>query len=122
MHWPAPLVATEPEPDRGPVMVQLEYHVDPQKLKQFLAIMPSYRQIRRRDGAFYWWLFRDIADSARFVECFLVESWLEHLRQHERVTVADRQVQDELKRCLVGEGQPRLAHYLAESIPRKQHV
>lgn len=122
MHWPAPLVATEPEPDRGPVMVQLEYHVDPQKLEQFLAIMPSYRQMRRRDGAFYWELFRDIADPARFVECFLVESWLEHLRQHERVTVADRQVQDELKRCLVGEGQPRLAHYLAESIPRKQRV
>jgi hypothetical protein len=122
MHWPAPLVATEPEPDRGPVMVQLEYHVDPQKLEQFLAIMPSYRQMRRRDGAFYWGLFRDIADPARFVECFLVESWLEHLRQHERVTVADRQVQDELKRCLVGEGQPRLAHYLAESIPRKQRV
>jgi len=29
----------------------------------------------------------------RFVEWFLVESWAEHLRQHERVTIDDREVE-----------------------------
>ena len=39
-----------------------------------------------------WELFNDIDDPGRMVECFMVESWIEHLRQHEQVTVADRDV------------------------------
>ena len=38
-----------------------------------------------------WELFTDTEDPEHIVECFMVESWLEHLRQHERVTVADRE-------------------------------
>ena len=39
-------------------------------------------------------LFVDVTDPGRYLEEFLVESWLEHLRQHERVTVSDREVQE----------------------------
>ena len=120
MHWPAPLVAKEPEMDQGPVMIQLEYRVDAAHTERFLSLMQAYREMRRRDGAFFWELFRDAAEPSRFVECFMVESWLEHLRQHERVTVADRMIQEELKRCLLGEDYPRVSHYLAEPLPRTQ--
>ena len=61
------------------------------------------RRIRRRDGAFMWELFSDIEQPDRMVECFMVESWLEHLRQHERATVADREV--DRKGTLVPSGQ-----------------
>lgn len=118
MHWPAPLVAKEPEMDQGPAMIQLEYRVDTANAERFLGLMQAYRQMRRRDGAFYWELFRDMGDPSRFVECFMVESWLEHLRQHERVTVADRKIQEELKRYLLSEDYPRISHYLAEPLPR----
>ncbi len=81
------------EIDRGPVMVTVKYHIDPARADKFARIMHhQMRRIRRRDGAFMWELFKDIDDPDRIVECFMVESWIEHLRQHERVTIADSEV------------------------------
>jgi hypothetical protein len=54
----------------------------------FLAALEKLARERRRDGAYSWGVFEDAADHGRMVETFLVESWLEHLRQHERVTSA----------------------------------
>jgi len=42
----------------------------------------------------------------------MVESWLEHLRQHERVTNADRVVQDALHRFLLARP-PKVTHFIA---------
>ena len=93
MDWAAPVLAETPEPDSGPVMVTIEYRVRPDKRSEFVAAMQAVREMRRRNGAYFWELFHDSADPARFVECFMDESWLEHLRQHERVSVADREIQ-----------------------------
>ena len=49
-------------------------------------------------GAFAWGVFEDTADEMRYVETFMVESWLEHLRQHERVTEADRTREETVRR------------------------
>ena len=57
-------------------------------------------------------MFEDAADPARFVETFLVESWLEHMRQHQRVTNADRVLQNEVQRFQI-EGEPKVAHMIA---------
>jgi MFS family permease/quinol monooxygenase YgiN len=113
MHWPAPLVNQEPEPDQGPVLVTLEYRIDPANRQKFLDLMQELRRIRRRDGAFFWELFHDTANPERFLECFMLESWLEHLRQHERVTVVDRQLQEQVKQCLADPTGPQVAHYVA---------
>jgi hypothetical protein len=48
-----------------------------------------------RDGAFQWELYRDPADE-RMVEAFLVASWSEHLRQHKRATLADKEEEDRI--------------------------
>jgi hypothetical protein len=68
---------------------------------------------RRRHGATYWHVFVDAEDPARFVEVFIVASWLEHLRQHERVTVADRDVEEIARSFHVGEGPPLVSHFLS---------
>ena len=47
------------------------------------------------------------------VETFLVESWLEHLRQHERVTQADRQLEEQLQAMLRSE--PEVTHLIRAS-------
>ena len=40
-----------------------------------------------------------------------MESWLEHLRQHERVTNADRELQEHVQRFL--EDTPKVSHLIA---------
>lgn len=118
VHWPAPTVAEPIAGDQGPVVVTVEYHVDPAKTRHFQRIMKRVRRIRRRDGAFNWALLRDTAHAGRFTEMFVVESWLEHLRQHERVTVADRAVLDRAKTFHVGESPPRVTHFIAQTLTR----
>ncbi len=76
--------------------------------------MQAVREMRRRNGAYFWELFHDSADPTRFVECFMDESWLEHLRQHERVSVADREIQRRAKQFLVEGATTRSQHWLAD--------
>lgn len=113
MHWPTPLWSDELELDRGPVMVTVEYQIDPANAVEFARAMHHMRRIRRRDGAFMWELFNDVEAPGRMVETFMVESWIEHLRQHERVTVADRDVSERVRRFHVGSEPPRVTHLVA---------
>jgi hypothetical protein len=92
--------------------VTVEYRVDPKHRADFLAALEKLGRERRRDGAYAWGIFEDAAEEGRFVETFLVGSWLEHLRQHERVTNADRLLQDEIERLLIGE-KPKTTHLIA---------
>ena len=112
--WPAPLLAETPEPDSGPIMVTIEYRVQPDKRAEFVAAMQGVREMRRRNGAYFWELFHESSDPAHFVECFMDESWLEHLRQHERVSVADREIQQRAKQYLVEGTSTRSRHLLAD--------
>ena len=58
-----------------------------------------------------WGVFEDLAREGHFVETFLLDSWLEHLRQHERVTNADRIVQDAAQQFHI-DGIPKVTHLL----------
>jgi MFS family permease len=112
MHWPAPILAIDAEPDRGPVLVTIEYRIDPEKSDAFLTAIRDLAQQRRRDGAYAWDVFEDAAEKGRFLETFMIASWLEHLRQHQRVTNADRIAQD-----IVGQfdaaAEPKVTHFIA---------
>jgi len=112
MHWPAPITDREVDEDQGPVMVTVEYRIDSRSRKQFLTALDRLAQERRRDGAYAWGVFEDAAEEGRMVETFLVESWIEHLRQHERVTNADRLVQDAVDRFHI-HGAPKVTHLIA---------
>src|SRR6202163_2425693 len=114
LDWPEPVLAETPEPDSGPVMVTIEYRVQPAKRAQFVAAMQAVREMRRRNGAYFWELFHDSADTARFVECFMDESWIEHLRQHERASVSDREIRERAKRFMVEGESTRSQHWLAD--------
>ena len=109
MHWPVPVVTHEIERDRGPVLVSVNYRLAADKDRgAFLGAMQRLAHERRRDGAYAWDLFEDTAAKGAFVESFLVESWIEHLRQHQRVTHADRLLQQQIHRLL--ERAPVLRH------------
>lgn len=118
LHWPQPLIVIEPELERGPVLVTIEYRIDPQRTKEFAQALEDLRFIRRRDGAFYWGLYQDMAEPSRYVETFMVESWAEHLRQHERITVTDRAIQERAQSFHCLPEPPVVSHLLAHSEPR----
>jgi MFS family permease len=113
MDWPLPLLAETPEPD-VPVMVTIVYRVRAPQRAEFVAAMQDVREMRRRNGAYFWQLFHDSEDPTRFIECFMDESWEEHLRQHERVSVSDREIQRRAKQYLVEGATTRSSHWLAD--------
>jgi hypothetical protein len=112
LHWPEPTVGHEIDREHGPVAVTVEYRIDPAKADEFTAAARKLRSERLRDGALDWHLLMDIADPAPRVEFFVVESWLEHLRQHERVTVADKELQAHVNSFHAGPEPPRVSHFL----------
>jgi MFS family permease/quinol monooxygenase YgiN len=112
MHWPAPITAQDIARDRGPVLVTVEYRIRPQDRDAFLDAMAKLEHERRRDGAYAWGVFEDAAEEGRMVETFLIESWMEHLRQHERVTEADRLLQEAIQRFQISAA-PKVTHYIA---------
>ena len=95
------------------MLITVEYRDDQARARGFLAAVHELRSERLRDGAFHWAVYGDVADPARYVETFLVESWTEHLRQHERVTVCDREVQSRVNTFHTGKGPPVVSHPLA---------
>jgi len=111
MSWPAPIVTGHVGNDQGPVMVTVEYRISPKDREAFLTALEGLGHERRRDGAYAWGIFEDISDRSRFLETFFVESWLEHLRQHERVTNADRMLEDRILHLV--QGTPKITHLIA---------
>jgi MFS family permease len=114
MDWPSPVLAETPEPDSGPVMVTIEYRIQPDKRVEFVEAMQAVREMRRRNGAYFWELFHESAEPARYLECFIDESWLEHLRQHERASVADREILNRAKVFLRQGESTRSTHWLGD--------
>ena len=112
MHWPQPMLSHDIEADRGPVLVTIEYRIDPAQHAAFVDAVVALSQERRRNGAFEWGLYEDAAQAGRFVETFLLDSWIEHMRQHERVTQADRARQETVSRFQI-EGTPKVTHLIA---------
>jgi len=112
LHWPAPVITQDIAQDRGPVLITVEYRIDPNYRKAFLEALAQLAPERRRDGAYVWGVFEDAAEEGRIVETFMVESWLEHLRQHERVTNADRVLQEHVQR-FQAQGAPKVTHLIA---------
>ena len=97
-------------PTDGPVVVTIAYHVAQENQERFIAATKALELSRRRTGARNWRLYRDGADTNRFVEQFTVRSWGEHLRQHEdRITGADRDFQEAVRE-LADAGPPEVAH------------
>jgi predicted MFS family arabinose efflux permease len=112
MHWPEPIISETIEQDRGPVLVTVEYLIRPEDRAPFLEALTNLGGERRRDGAFDWWVFEDVAKPGRYVETFMLDSWIEHMRQHARVSNTDRELQERVRGFHI-EGVPQVTHLVA---------
>ena len=97
-HWRKPTLVEPADPDQGPVLVTVEYEIEAQDSDEFLAALEKFSRVRRRDGASRWAVYYDTEHPTHYVETFVVDSWGEHLRQHTRLTQADREMEEQVHR------------------------
>jgi MFS family permease len=111
-HWRMPVVVKDIGDDllQGPVMVTIEYVVPREQEAGFLEAIHKYGRMRRRDGAYRWGIFRDTSVADHYLEVFLVNSWAEHMRQHERQTQADRHLEERVRGYTAAE--PKVRHLI----------
>lgn len=112
-HWAEPAVSGDHAPDRGPVMILIEYRIDPATTADFVRILHGFKSVRQRDGALRWDVFEDAETPGLVIESFIVASWLEHLRQHDRVTHDDRLSQEQVQKFHIGDAPPLVRHLIA---------
>jgi hypothetical protein len=117
MHWQAPILSREVEDDSGPVLVTIRYRLAGDDTDTFLDKIEEIGRQRRRDGAYAWGIFADVAQKGVYLETFLIGSWLEARYLRERVTNADRAREDELKTLLAEPAQVTLM--LASDAPNR---
>jgi hypothetical protein len=115
MSWPEPVVAEDIDsaPDRGPVMVTIRFRIDESDTPAFLAAMYELSDERYRDGAHDWGVYQDAAVPSTWIEWFLLPSWAEHLRQHERTTKHDQDIHTRAREFHRGAEPPEVSHFLA---------
>lgn len=111
-HWAEPVVSVRPADDRGPVLIEIEYLVEPERQAEFVTALRGFHPARQRDGAIRWDVWEDVAEPGKVVEAFIVESWLEHQRQHARATRTDQLNQEVLRAFHIGDQPPIVRHLL----------
>ncbi len=112
----------QPKAHEGPVMINIEYIIDPGEAREFEAAMRDVRRMRLRNGAVAWGLFQDIHAADRYIEYFIDATWLEHLRQRERVTVEEAEFNRVARAFHRGSAAPRVEHFLARSAPKRRRA
>ncbi len=100
--------------EEGPVMVTVEYQVDPARAAAFAAVMQRTRRARLRQGALSWGLFRDVAVPGRYIEYFVDENWVEHQRRLERFSAFDAGLREERLAFHVKPAPPVVRRYVAD--------
>ena len=94
-------------------MVTVRYEIADEDRAAFRAVMREMEYHRRRSGAVGWALYEDPEHPDAMLEVFLVDSWLEHLRQHERATAVDAAIRARVLAFHRGAEPPHVSHYLA---------
>jgi len=111
--WPKPALVCDPPTDAGPVLITVSYRVAPENVAAFVEATRNLERLRRRGGAYQWELFRDPATPDAFLEVYYVELWGDHLRQHERATVEEGEVQKQLQGLVVAGTEQEVSHLIA---------
>jgi MFS family permease len=113
-----PVPAFPIEHEQGPVMVTVEYLIDPARAEEFAAVMNETRSERLRKGAVSWGLFHDTSEPGRYLEYYLDESWADHLRRFERFTAADVALRARRLAFHLGKEAPKVMRYIAQAMER----
>lgn len=96
----------------GPIVLEIDYRVDPAKARDYYNVMLKLQRARLRNGAFDWSIARNIADPELWTERFHCPTWADYLRQRSRLTHSDRELQAAADAFDLGIGGPRVRRRL----------
>ena len=116
--WTAPELAIPVEPEQGPVLVTVEYHIDPARKDEFVEVMRESRRVWLSNGLLAWQLFDDISDPGVLIEHLIDESWAEYVRRNERVSASYMLLRERKLGFHVGDEPPVVRRFVAEPIRR----
>jgi Transmembrane secretion effector len=119
-HALLPPVSEKP-PEKGHIMMTIEYLIDPKQSEAFKELMLESRKSRLRHGALHWELVQDITRAGRFVEIVEDESWIEHLRRFDRMTEADIAIRDRKMAFHLPDTPPVVNRYVMQSTVHPHH-
>ena len=119
LNRPVPQVVIELEPEQGPVMIGIEYRIRAEDQAAFTHAVHALRAVRMRDGAIRWGVYQDTAQPERFIENFVMGSWLDFLRARERMTATDVLLRDRARGFHQGGSEPGVSRmiYARETEP-----
>ena len=112
--WLPVVVQGDLEHDDGPIAIEIEYRIDAARRVEFIAAGEAVGRVRRRDGAMFWRLYRDLEQPGCYRERFIVDSWAEYLRSRSRGTLADRFTEERFRAFHAGPQPPVVRHSIAE--------
>jgi MFS family permease len=108
-----PVTSRPVDMDEGPVMVTIEYLVDPARAAEFREVMAESRGARLRQGAVSWGMFEDVEQPGRFIEYFACDSWADYLRRFDRYSADDERLQAKRHALHVATEPPRVGRFVA---------
>jgi len=97
----------------GPVLLTIEYLIDPARAKEFTEVMRDSRRSHLRRGALSWDLFLDPTVPGRYIEHVIDESWVEHLRRLDRLAETDVALRERRFGFHIGAEPPRISRSIA---------
>ncbi len=117
-HWAEPNILVDTEQDksllneRSPVMMVIEYNIEPSDVDEFLSLMCQLKEARRQYGAYGWEVLQQSDKADIFIECFFDVSWVDHLRHRERLAGKDFALEQQIQNLHKGDTPPVIKHFL----------
>jgi MFS family permease len=111
--WTHPELVAPIDPDEGPVLVVVEYQIDPARTDEFVALMRESRRVWLAHGLRQWNLFSDVSREGRHVEHMVDESWASYLRRNERIAASYIPLREKKRAMHIGPDAPVVNRYIA---------
>jgi MFS family permease len=115
-----PTLQTELAPDDEALLVQYLYRVRPDCVDAFVHAQADVGASCRRNGAEFWRLYRDLHEAGLYIERYIVESWSELQRQHERMSAEDMRLRARLLDFLQPGTAPVVRHHAVQAMPAEK--
>jgi MFS family permease len=109
-----PDLPLQPHPEHGPVVISIEYLIDTDRSGEFNGAIAALEVKRRRDGAYDWHLYSDLARPGHYIEMYRMETWGEYLRQLERSVAPDSAIERRVYEMHIGAVPPVVSHLISE--------